>query len=199
MEALTALLVAGLAATLVSEAVFRAFEARARLEVVTRRAERWDLASEWWRDTVSGVVRPRAGDDRHFRGDATALSGLTLGSLDGILGAAQPFAWRFEERGGETALVYVGADGSPVPVLSFQGTGGFRYWTAERGWLDAWPPEDLVIRGTDAEFYGPRAPQLIAAVVRGRDGTTPIVAARVLDGTPRQSREEWLRGLGSAL
>lgn len=189
IEALAALVISGMAAALLTDALFRAFDARARLQLVAQRSEEIDLVSEWWRDTVEATVEPRADRAGLFRGRADGFSGLTLAPLDDAFGAAQPYAWRFAEDGDGSLLIYEGRDGAPLTVMRFEGRARFSYWSAQDGWHDVWPPQ--------ARPEERRPPLMVAAVVTEAGAAAPIIAARSADGRPRESFEDRLRRLGN--
>lgn len=99
----------------------------------------------WFRETVGLATMPSFGNGEPFKGNATAMSGTTLRSLDAANTGPGAFSWTiaFKSERGESELRYLSSKNSPSGVFSWAGSQGrFRYLDDAGRWVDRWPADE---------------------------------------------------------
>jgi prepilin-type N-terminal cleavage/methylation domain-containing protein len=178
LEVLVVLIIVGLVASSLFEAMTRLNDVRGRLSPFLAESERVGLLNSWFRTAVNDIVPDQQDGKNVFKGAARSFSGLTLGPLSGDPGAPSPFQWDlvYDSLHDRTVLRYTGFDKNPIEVRGWRGDKTqFAYLKPDLTWTDAWPPGiqkakqlPLAIR-----LYAPEEDSTIVAAIRGEKDAPP--------------------------
>jgi len=182
---LVVLIIVGLVAGSMFEAMVRLNDVRGRLSPFLGETERLGLMNSWFRTAVNDIVPDQQGGKNIFKGGVHSFSGLTLGPLQGDPGAPSPFLWElvYDSLHDRTVLRYTGFDQNPIEVRGWRGDHtAFAYLSPDLSWSESWPPGiqktkqlPLAIR-----LYAPEEDATIVAAIRGEKDTPPDPAALFL-------------------
>ena len=177
MEVLVVLVIAGMASTILLQALSQVYKVQARFGVQLTQSRQGVMQSAWFRQLVQGLQTDLASSPQTFKGSANEMSGSTTGGLLSSEGAPSRMVLRIksDERADETKLMYSDDTEKPLMLLNLSGRNAakFVYLDAKGEQHDQWPP---------AMGDWPQLPSVVMLMVRN-DGSHLIVAA------PRGSSE----------
>jgi prepilin-type N-terminal cleavage/methylation domain-containing protein len=191
LEVLVVLIIVGLVASSLFEAMTRLNDVRGRLSPFLAESERTGLMNSWFRTSVNDVVPDQEYGKNIFKGAARSFSGLSLAPLSGDPGAPSPFQWDlvYDALHDRTVLRYTGYDKNPIEVRGWHGDKtAFAYLAPDLSWSESWPPGiqktkqlPLAVR-----LYTPEEGSTIVAAIRGEKDMPPDPAALFLGHGPQQ-------------
>ena len=195
LEVLVVLIIVGLVASSMFEAMSRLNDVRGRLSPFMAESEKIALMNSWFRTAVNDIVPDQEYGKNLFKGAPRSFSGLTLGPLAGDPGAPSPFQWDlvYDSLHNRTVLRYTGFDQQVIEVRGWRGDQTqFAYLGPDLTWSENWPPGiqkskqlPLAIR-----LYAPEEGSTIVAAVRGEKETPPDPAALFLGhGAPQDTTQ----------
>jgi prepilin-type N-terminal cleavage/methylation domain-containing protein len=178
LEVLVVLLIVGLVAASLFEALSRLNDVRGRIGPYLGISEREGLMNSWFRTAVNDIVPDQQYGKHLFKGGASSFSGLSMAPLAGDPGAASPFLWELVYDGSHdrTILRYTGYDQKPIEVRSWHGSkAAFGYLGPDQSWNETWPPGlkktkqlPLAIR-----LYAKEQGDVVVAAIRGEKEPPP--------------------------
>jgi prepilin-type N-terminal cleavage/methylation domain-containing protein len=178
LEVLVVLVIVGLVAASLFEALSRLNDVRGRLSPFLSASEREGLLNSWFRTGVNDLIPDKAHGPNVFTGNATSFSGLTLAPLAGDAGGPTPFKWELVYDGSHdrTVLRYTDFGGKTLELRGWRGAKtAFSYLGPDQLWYETWPPGlqktkqlPMAIR-----LYAQEENTVIAAAIRG-DKEPPI-------------------------
>jgi|HubBroStandDraft_1064217.scaffolds.fasta_scaffold00076_20 prepilin-type N-terminal cleavage/methylation domain-containing protein len=143
LEVMVVLIIVGLVAATLFEALSRLNDVRGRLGPFLGTSEREALENSWFRTAVNDIIPDKALAKNVFSGKANSFSGLTMAPLSGDPGGPSPFKWELVYDGmrDRTVLRFTGYDQKPQDVRDWRGSkADFAYLGADLTWHDSWPP-----------------------------------------------------------
>ncbi len=147
LEVLVVMVLTGLIATLVMQAVSFSLTSFQKSKAVQQGYQRELLGLSWLRGSLENLL---AAHDEGFatRGSQRTLTGYTLSPLFARSGSLARVRWTIRTgiRTGaeEVALWYEEDNSTPYRVISFPfSEGRFIYLDGEGAWVDDWPPEEV--------------------------------------------------------
>ena len=143
LEVLVVLLIVGLIATTLFEALSRFNDMRGRLGPYLSISEREGLMNSWFHTAVNDIVPDKPDGKNRFKGGPLSFSGLTMAPLAGDPGGPSSFLWELVYDGNHdrTLLRFTGWDQKPIEVRFWQGSKiAFGYLGPDYAWTEAWPP-----------------------------------------------------------
>ena len=145
IEILVVLVITGFIVAILLQALQQVFRLQTHFGSEIFHTQRGAMYTEWFRQSINGLMPDAAEGKQKFAGERRRMSGLTLFPLNQESGAPASFVWRleFDARSGQTGL-YFDDDGQKqdtLPILAWQGNDGrFIYIDAENESHDSWPP-----------------------------------------------------------
>ena len=142
LEMLVVLVLTGFIMTILLEGLSQTFRLQEHFGTEQFNTQRGAMRSDWFRQSINGLL-PDHEDGRHkFQGDDRRMSGLTTAPLTPESAGLAPFTWRlgFDPQSGETRLQY-GAESDSPAILAWRGDSGrFVYLDSNGEAHGAWPP-----------------------------------------------------------
>lgn len=169
LEMMVVLILTAMVTGLLLQGLHQVFRLQTRFGSEMFNTQQGAMMTEWFRQSVNGLVPDHADGKNRFRGGGREFSGMTLSPLDVASDALLPFTWRikFDPESGQTRLYYGSATGAP-PILSWPGNAGkFVYFDAGGGVHETWPP---------AFGKWPQLPRMIHLEIVAQGGGAVIVA-----------------------
>lgn len=169
LEMLVVLLLAGIITGILFQGLGQVLQLETRFGRELFNSQQGEMYTEWFRQSVNGLMPDHIEGGNRFKGSERDFSGLSLMPLEAATEALIPVAWRlrFDPKSGLTQLRYGNMDDGPV-VLSWQGNSGrFIYIDGDGDAHDTWPP-----------FLGkwPQLPRAIYLESRSSDQPAVVVA-----------------------
>lgn len=179
LEMLVVLVLTGMISTLLFQALQQVF----RLETHFRRelfnTQEGEMYTEWFRQTINGLVPDQPAGRNRFTGTEREISGLTISPIDTLSESLVPFAWRlqYDARSGQTQLRYGRAENALV-ILEWRGDSGrFVYFDGKDEPHDSWPPAmgkwPQLPKAIFLESLSQSDKRVVVAVPRGPDEALP--------------------------
>ncbi len=179
LEMLVVLILTGMITTILMQGLHQVFQLQTRFGRELFNTQQGEMYTEWFRQSVNGLMPDNADGRNKFKGSQRAFGGLTLSPLDTATEALLPFTWRlrFEPKTGQTQLQYGPDDDAPA-VLAWPGNSGrFVYFDANNEAHDAWPPFlgkwPQLPKAIYLETQNSDAPRIIVAVPKGLEDPLP--------------------------
>ena len=191
LEVLVVLIIVGLVASSLFEAMTRLNDVRGRLSPFLAESERIGLMNSWFRSAINDIVPDQEYGKNIFKGAPRSFSGLTLAPLAGDPGAPSPFQWDlvYDSLHDRTVLRYTGYDKKPIEVRGWHGDKtAFAYLAPDLSWSETWPPGILKTKQLPMaiRLYTPEEGTTIVAAIRGEKDMPPDPAALFLGHGPQQ-------------
>lgn len=166
LEMLVTLVLVGLVAGILSQALFQLSRVERLLAGGQMRSMGETVRLEWLRLALASMQAGEQGSPERFAGDARMLSGLSS-AVPGYPSpglATMQLKLRIEPNLGVTELVLIrhssrdsgvldsgGSSGDETILLSWAGQkGGFQYQDAAGLWVDSWPPSPVGVEAPPA-------------------------------------------------
>ena len=179
VEMLVVLILTGMITGILMQGLHQVFRLQTHFGRELFNTQQGEMYTEWFRQSVNGLMPDYADGQRRFKGSQREFSGLTLAPLDTATAALLPFDWRlhFDPESGQTQLRYGSNDDAPT-VLAWPGNSGrFVYFDANNEAHDAWPPFlgkwPQLPRAIYLESQNADEPRTIVAVPKGLDDPLP--------------------------
>jgi len=145
IEVLVVLIIVGSISGVLFQALEQAYRLQERFGTELFRVQQGQMAADWYRQTVQGLLPDDPGGPNVFHGEAREFSGLSSNPLGDQYGAPTPITWKLrdDQQSGTTELVYV-EDDHETPILSWRGNQAkFVYLGPAQNPHDTWPPLGL--------------------------------------------------------
>ena len=142
IEMLVVLVITALVSGVLFQALERSYSLQRRFGVELFKNQQGQMAIDWYRQSVQGLIADTPGESGVFKGEAHSLAGLTTTPLSEDFGMSTPFRWSLviAADGSQTELVYRERDTDTV-VLRWQGAQAkFVYLDDTLTAHDTWPP-----------------------------------------------------------
>ena len=142
IEMLVVLVITALVSGVLFQALERSYSLQRRFGTELFKSQQGQMAVDWYRQSVQGLLPDYPGESGVFKGDASSLSGLTTTPLSDDFGTSTPFRWTLLTTPDRTRtdLVYR-EHGADTVVLSWQGDEArFVYLDQDHKAHDSWPP-----------------------------------------------------------
>ena len=185
IEILVVLVITGFIVTILLQALHQVFRLQTHFGSEIFHTQNGAMYSDWFRDSINGLMPDEKSGKQQFRGEARRMSGLTLSPLDQDSGTLARFVWRleFDRNQSLTSLYFGDAEAKqPQQVLAWRSNNGrFVYIDAQNEAHDSWPP-----------FLGswPQLPQAVYLETGAAEELRVIVATPKATGTPPLTRKE---------
>jgi general secretion pathway protein J len=175
LEMLVVLVLVGLVATLLAQALWQSFDLVQRAREQTADVGRAQMRVEWFRSLAQGLQADNADGPAVFQGQARRFAGLTTAppaEEDGVVRAVT-VELDYARADDQTMLVARARGGPAVTLMQWEGnSGAFEYLDADGRRFESWPPP-----------FGRALPQLPRAIVlRGGSSAAPVTIYGVVAG-----------------
>lgn len=142
VEILVVLVIVSLVSGILFQAMGQVAHLQKKFGVELVHAQQGEMLSNWFQQSIEGLLPDYPDGKNKFSGAERRLSGLTTSPLASENGVPSPLVWElaFDADTGETRLLY-GADKGAVPVISWPGNKGkFTYLDSKGELHESWPP-----------------------------------------------------------
>ncbi len=142
IEVLVVLILFGMIGSILFQALERAYRLQDRFGLELFNVQQGQMATDWYRQTVQGLLPDYPNGKSIFRGTALEFSGLSTNPLSSDTGSPTPISWkvRINPQLGTTELVYVEGQ-RETTILHWASNGArFLYLDDKLAAHDEWPP-----------------------------------------------------------
>ncbi|MDO8890549.1 MAG: type II secretion system protein [Sulfurimicrobium sp.] len=142
LEILVVLVIVSLASGILFQAMGQVAHLQKKFGVELVHAQQGEMLSNWFQQSIEGLLPDYPDGKNKFSGSERRLSGLTTNPLAAENGVPSPLVWElaFDAGTGETRLLY-GASKDAAPVISWLGNKGkFTYLDSKGELHESWPP-----------------------------------------------------------
>jgi len=144
IEILVVLIITGFIVAILLQSLQLVFRLQTHFGSEIFRTQNGAMYSDWFRESINGLLSDDEGGKQKFRGERREMSGLTLAPLDQENGTIASFVWRleFDVGKGLTGLYFgVAGEEQPLQILAWESNSGrFIYIDAQNEAHDNWPP-----------------------------------------------------------
>lgn len=179
LEMLVVLILSGLITGILMQGLHQVFRLQTHVGKELFNTQQGEMYTEWFRQSVNGLMPDSAAGKNKFKGSEREFSGLTLSPLDMANEALLPLTWRlrFEPRTGQTQLLY-GPDDDASAVMGWPGSSGrFVYFDVNNEPHDTWPPYfgkwPQLPKAIYLESQSSEDPRIIVAAPKGLEDPLP--------------------------
>lgn len=179
LEMLVVLILTGMISTLLFQALQQVFRLETHFGRELFISQEGEMYTEWFRQTVNGLVPDHPSGRNRFAGNGREIAGLTISPIDTMTGSLVPFAWhlRFDAGSGRTQLRY-GTGEKAMVVMEWPGNSGrFVFYDGKDQAHDSWPPAlgkwPQLPKAVFLETMNPLDRRVVVAVPRGPDEALP--------------------------
>ena len=179
LEMLVVMILTGMITGILMQGLHQVFRLQTHFGREIFDTQQGEMYTEWFRQSVNGLMPDYADGKHKFKGSQREFSGLTLAPLDTANTALLPFSWhlRFDPETGRTQLRY-GTGDDAATVLSWPGNSGrFVYFDANNEAHDEWPPFlgmwPQLPQAIYLENQNTEQPRVIVAVPKGLETPLP--------------------------
>lgn len=142
LEMLVVLVLTGFITTILFEGLSQTFRLQQHFGVEMFNTQQGAMRSDWFRQSINGLMPDHEDGRNKFKGDERRMSGLTTAPLTPESVGLAPLTWqlRFDPESGETRLHY-GAENDAPAILAWPGNSGRFVYLDNKGEAhDTWPP-----------------------------------------------------------
>lgn len=142
LEVLVVLVIVSLISGLLFQGLLYVLHLRSQALVQLSDLQQGRLQEAWFRTTLEAIITDYEDGKNRFQGNSHEFSGLTMASLDNIIGVPVTFAWQIQNKDGRNTLRYRNSRGEYWDILSWsdERLAEFRYMAEDGEWHSQWPP-----------------------------------------------------------